>query len=52
MKPNRKVELEQYIETMSVENLANEKKKVKNELKSYDNDFHFNFKRQPNHDEK
>ena len=30
MRPNRKPELEQYIETMSVEGLANEKKKVKN----------------------
>lgn len=52
MKNNRKVELEQYIETMSIEGLANEKKKVKNELKSYDSDFYTNFKRQPNHDEK
>ena len=52
MKPAKKVELEQYIETMSVETLANEKKKVKNELKNYDNDFNTNFKRQPNHDEK
>jgi len=52
MRPGRKAELEQYIETMSVEGLGNEKKKVKNELKSYDNDFTANFKRQPNHDEK
>jgi hypothetical protein len=52
MRSNRKVDLEQYIETMSVEGLANEKKRVKNELKSYDNDFSANFKRQPNHDEK
>ena len=52
MRPGKKVELEQYIETMSVDGLANEKKKVKNELKSYDNDFSLNFKRQPNHDEK
>lgn len=52
MKSTRKVDLEQYIETMSVDGLANEKKKVKNELKSYDSDFSANFKRQPNHDEK
>jgi hypothetical protein len=37
---------------MSVDSLANEKKKVKNELKSYDNDFGGSFKRQPNHEEK
>ncbi len=29
-KNTRKVELEQYIESMSVDGLANEKKKVKN----------------------
>jgi hypothetical protein len=52
MKSSRKVELEQYIDTMSVDSLANEKKKVKNELKNYDNDFNTNFKKQPNHEEK
>ncbi len=35
-----------------MDSLANEKKKVKNELKSYDNDFGGSFKRQPNHEEK
>jgi len=52
MKGGRKVELEQYIETMSVSQLADEKKKVKNELKNYDNDFSANFRKPPNHDEK
>lgn len=52
MKSNRKVELEQYIDSMTVDGLANEKKKVKNELKNYDNDFYSNFKKQPNHEEK
>jgi hypothetical protein len=37
---------------MSVSQLADEKKKVKNELKSYDNDFSANFRKPPNHDEK
>lgn len=37
---------------MSVDGLANEKKKVKNELKNYDNDFNSNFRKQPNHEEK
>ena len=49
MNPNKKIELEQYIDAMSVDSLANQKKKVKNELKSYDTDFHANFKKQPNH---
>jgi site-specific recombinase XerD len=52
MKNSKKAELEQYLETMTVESVGNEKKKVKNELKSYDNDFNANFQRQPNHEEK
>ena len=52
MNPNKKAELQQYIDNMSVDSLANQKKKVKNELKSYDNDFHTNFKKQPNHEQK
>ena len=49
MKSSRRSDLEQHIDGMSVDSVANEKKKVKNELKSYDNDFNTNFKRQPNH---
>ncbi len=30
MKSNRKIELEQHIDSMSVDSLANQKKKVKN----------------------
>ncbi len=52
MKSNRKIELQQHIDSMTVDGLANEKKKVKNELKNYDNDFFSNFKKQPNHEEK
>jgi hypothetical protein len=52
MRSNRKAELEQYIEGLTVDGLANEKKKVKNELKNYDNDFNNNFKKMPNHEEK
>jgi molecular chaperone DnaK (HSP70) len=52
MRGNRKAELEQYIEGLTVDGLANEKKKVKNELKNYDNDFNNNFKKMPNHEEK
>ena len=37
---------------MSVERLNNEKKKVKNELRNYDNDFNELFKYQPSSDEK
>lgn len=37
---------------MSVDSLVNQKKKVKNQLKSYDNDFGLSFHRQPNHEEK
>ena len=52
MRSNRKAQLEQYIEGLTVDGLANEKKKVKNELKNYDNDFNNNFKKMPNHEEK
>ncbi len=52
MKSNRKQDLQQHIDSMTVDGLANEKKKVKNELKNYDNDFLSNFKKQPNHEEK
>lgn len=37
---------------MSPDKLANEKKKVKNELRDYDNDFAKLFNRQPSHNEK
>lgn len=49
MKSSRRGDLESHIDAMTVDAVANEKKKVKNELKSYDNDFNSNFKRQPNH---
>lgn len=52
MRSNRKAQLEQYIEGLTVDGLANQKKKVKNELKNYDNDFNNNFKKMPNHEEK
>lgn len=47
-----KQELEAFVNGMSVERLAADKKKVKNELRCYDNDFSELFSKEPNHEEK
>lgn len=47
-----KSELDSYVDGMSVDTLNNEKKKVKNELRNYDNDFNELFKYQPTSEEK
>lgn len=47
-----RTELENYLEKLSLDELANEKKKVKTELKIYDNDFTVLFGRAPTRGEK
>ncbi len=52
LRSNKRAELEQCIDSMKLDTLATEKKKVKNELRSYDNDFKTLFNRLPGHHEK
>lgn len=48
----KKQDLDAFVGAMTIDALAAEKKKVKNELRCYDNDFFELFRNQPNHDEK
>jgi hypothetical protein len=48
----KKQDLDAFVSAMSIDKLATDKKKVKNELRMYDSDFYELFHNQPNHDEK
>lgn len=52
LKSNKRAQLQQWIDQMKLQNLSTEKKKVKNELRCYDNDFKTSFNRYPNHHQK
>jgi aspartate ammonia-lyase len=48
----KKQDLDAFVSAMAIDKLAADKKKVKNELRMYDNDFQELFHNPPNHDEK